>query len=442
MSRVDRLKRMFTPGHAVAFGVILVFLYFAWGRVFQEGGTGSNVVLGMLLAVAVMWVGTNNLGPLLDEALAGGEKRATLRHQRLLFENAVHLEKATKHERKNKKTRLTSDVFAELDAVVGRMFRASRRGETDETIKQVTDDAVAMQNKAFPPVKESIFVQVRSLAGAFAVAIALRTFAVAPFQIPSGSMIPTLLIGDHLFVWRASYGLQIPSKNGLGIFSFLGAVLPEKPFYFVRWQTPQPGDVVVFEAPRWVPANAGEDWIKRVVAGPGQQVRFENTTLFVDGRKYEQVGADGKAGVDDDGNPIGPMTAYDDYDESAGRWGEERAAHKTEKLVRRDGSFLEHSVFNDLPPRLTQFPVRGAAPRLPGLRCTDEACTVEDGYVFVMGDNRDHSSDGRAWGAVPIDNVKGKAIFIWVSVNGSQNSVKLGRFTLPHFRWDRVGNTL
>jgi signal peptidase I len=54
--------------------------------------------------------------------------------------------------------------------------------------------------------------------------------------------------------------------------------------------------------------------------------------------------------------------------------------------------------------------------------------------------DRDHSSDGRSWGAVPIDNVKGRAVFIWVSVDGSENSVKVGRFTLPRFRWERIGD--
>ncbi len=436
------IKRLLTLGHAVAFVVVLTALYFAWGRVFSEGGTGSNVVLGLLLAIAVLWVGTNQLGPVVDELLVSGEKREQMRRRRGAWESAQILARATRRERRNKRTRLTSADFAELDTAVADLQRAA---DGDPAFVDVAAlDALAdrtrlITDRAFPPEKDGFFAQLRSLSAAFAVALALRTFAVAPFQIPSGSMIPTLLIGDHLFVWRATYGLQIPSKNGLGLFSFLGAVLPEAPFYFVRWKTPQPGDVVVFEAPPWVPANPGEDWIKRVVAGPGQQVRFENATLLVDGRRYEQVAADGRIGVDDDGNPLGVMTRYLDYDERLGRWYPTTANHKREKLLGRDGRIVEHDIFNDLPPRTTQWPIPGAAPRLPGLRCTDEACTVEDGFVFVMGDNRDRSSDGRMWGAVPVDNVKGKAIFIWVSVDGSENSVKLGRFTLPRFRFERLG---
>jgi signal peptidase I len=439
---VRRLNRLLTLGHVVAFGVVLAALYFAWGRVFQEGGTGSNVVLGLLLAMAVLWVGTNQLGPFFDELLVAGDRRELLRRRRGAFESAQILSRATRRERKNKKTRLTSADFAELDAVVADLEKAADGDAAfadAASLDALSDRTRAITDKAFPPSNEGFFAQLRSLSGAFALALALRTFAVAPFQIPSGSMIPTLLIGDHLFVWRATYGLQIPSKNGLGLFSFVGALLPEKPFYFVRWKTPAPGDVVVFEAPPWVPANPGEDWIKRVVAGPGQQVRFENATLFVDGRKYEQTSADGKVGADDDGNPLGVMTRYQDYDERLGRWYPTTANHKRENLLTRDGVVVDHDIFNDLPPRMTQWPVPGAAPRLPGLRCTDEACTVEDGYVFVMGDNRDRSSDGRMWGAVPIDNVKGRAVFIWVSVDGSENSVKLGRFTLPRFRFERIG---
>jgi signal peptidase I len=442
---VRRLKRLLTLGHVVAFGVVLAALYFAWGRIFQEGGTGSNVVLGLLLALAVLWVGTNQLGPVVDELFVGGEQRELLRRRRGAFDSAVLLEKATRRERRNKKTKLTSATFAELDAVVADLYRAADADAAfadAAALDALSDRTRKVTDAAFPPEHEGFFAQLRSLSAAFVVALALRTFAVAPFQIPSGSMIPTLLIGDHLFVWRASYGLQIPSKNGLGLFAFVGALLPDAPRYFVRWQTPQPGDVVVFEAPPWVPANPGEDWIKRVVAGPGQQVSFANATLTVDGRRYEQVAADGKVGADDDGNPVGVMTRYQDYDERLGRWYPTTANHKREKLVARDGHVVEHDIFNDLPPRMTSWPIAGAAPRLPGLRCTDEACTVEDGYVFVMGDNRDRSSDGRMWGAVPIDNIKGRAVFIWVSVDGSENSVKLGRFTLPRFRFERIGDRI
>ena len=442
---MSRLSRLLTPGHGVAVVVVAAFLYFAWGTVMPEGGTGSNVVLGLLVAIAALWTGTTSLGPQIDDLFLPREKAAVRKQRRAAFELARELEKAGVRERKNKKTKLTSDVFARLDAAVAALdTAAAHTGDDASDVVAAVATADGLIEQVFPSTKESVFAQARSLGFAFAIAIALRTFAVAPFQIPSGSMIPTLLIGDHLFVWRATYGLQIPSKNGLGRLEGLLRFLPEKPFYFLRWSTPSPGDVVVFEAPPWVGINSGEDWIKRVVAGPGQTVRFEGSVLTVDGRRYEQTTPDGRSGTDEGGYPLGEMTRYGDYDERINQWFPAVGNHKIERLVDRDGTLRPHSIFNDIPPPdragAIDWPAVGVAPRLPGLRCTDRECVVEDGYVFVMGDNRDHSSDGRAWGAVPIDNVKGRAIFIWVSVDGSENSVKLGRFTLPRFRWGRIGN--
>jgi signal peptidase I len=440
-----RLTRLLTPGHAIAVVVVLTGLYFVWGTLMPEGGTGSNVVLGLLVALAAVWMGTTSLGPPIDDLFATKEQAAVRKQRRAAHDLARELEKARDRERRNKKTALTSDVFARLDAAIAALDAAANANSADGSdVIAAVNVAEGLIEQAFPTTTESAFAQARSLAFAFAVAIALRTFAVAPFQIPSGSMIPTLLIGDHLFVWRATYGLQVPSRNGLGRLQGLLRFLPEKPFYFLRWSTPSPGDVVVFEAPPWVGINAGEDWIKRVVAGPGQTVKFEGTVLTVDGRRYEQTTPDGRSGTDDGGYPLGEMTRYGDYDERIGQWFPAVGNHKIERLVDRDGSVRPHSIFNDIPPPdrsgAIDWPALGVAPRLPGLRCTDQACVVEDGYVFVMGDNRDHSSDGRSWGAVPIDNVKGRAVFIWVSVDGSENSMKLGRFTLPRFRWERIGD--
>jgi len=450
---VQGLKRLFTPGHAIGALAILVVVYNAWGSVMPEGGTGSNVVLGLIVALVGLWMGTTQLGPHLDDMLVPKAKAEARRRRRHAFTFARELEKHTAKERKNKKTKLTSDVFAKLDEAIRALdVAAASPLDDDSAVLAAVAAADGLAEQVFPTDKESFLQQARSLGFAFAVAIALRTFAVAPFQIPSGSMIQTLLIGDHLFVWRASYGLQLPSRNGLGRLQGLLRFLPENPFYFVRWSTPSPGDVVVFEAPPWVGMNSGEDWIKRVVAGPGQTVRFEGTVLTVDGRRYEQSKPDadgndtGVKGVDDGGYPLGAMTRYMDYDERFNRWYPSTANHKLEHLVDRDGTVRTHSVFNDMPPPdrggAVDWPAIGIAPRLPGLRCTERECVVEDGYVFVMGDNRDHSSDGRSWGAVPIDNVKGRAIFIWVSVDGSENSVKLGRFTLPRFRWGRIGDII
>jgi len=187
---------------------------------------------------------------------------------------------------------------------------------------------------------------------------------------------------------------------------------------------PKVGDVIVFEAPPWVMRNAGDDWIKRVIALPGQRVHRTELTVYVDDKPYT-LSSDR------------PMRRYMDFDEMVeghGRWMEREATYYTE-----DAAGIVHDTFTDVTPVTGDWPSQGEPlPTEKGLTCTATDCTVQDGFVFVMGDNRDHSADGRMWGAVPVDNIKGKALFIWVSVDGSQESVHIGKFTLPAFRWDRM----
>jgi signal peptidase I len=406
-----RMRALVTPGHAAAFAIVLVLVYQAWGRVFAPGGTGSNVVLGLLVALAAIYLGTTNFGPSLDDLILPKAKREARRRIRAADELASDLRRAVKQERKKKKPRLSPEQVERVAAMAAELSRVAEEGEAT-AIDKVLAEADKLVEEAFGSEKASVafLAQAKSLGLAFAVAVALRLFLVAPFQIPSGSMIPTLLIGDHLFVYRAMYGLQSP--------------VGKEPSYLVRWSIPEPGDVVVFEAPPWVPRNAGEDWIKRVIAGPGQRVKRVEQTLFVDDEPYALLGE-------------GKMMRYMDFEElggGRGRWEERRATYQQEEIAGR-----AHDTFVDMPPATADWPSH-AEPRQDqkGLSCTRTECTVKEGFVFVMGDNRDHSSDGRVWGAVPVDNIKGKALFIWVSVDGSQESVSVGRFTLPRFRWDRL----
>ena len=420
--------RLLTLGHGLALALVVTAVYFAWGTVFQSGGTGSNVVLGLLIALALIWVGAQQIGPLIDEAVASPERRKLLRVRRAAFELAREVRRAVIDARKDKRNTRDPAALAALLGLAEQLDEAERMPTvTASKLEDLTNQVDKEAQLLFPSEKVGPMGQAKGLAFAFAVALALRAFFVAPFQIPSGSMIPTLLIGDHLFVFRGMYGLQSP--------------VGKEPSYLVRWSLPKPGDVVVFEAPPWVPANAGEDWIKRVVAGAGQRVKQVGTVVHVDGRPYAQVSADGQAATDQAGHPVGVLTRYMDYEgEQQNRWYEATASHKRETIVRPDGTTVEHSVFNNMPPGTSDWPRHPGAST--GLRCTPEECVVEDGFVFVMGDNRDRSSDGRVWGAVPVDNIKGKALFIWVSVDGSGSSVKLGRFTLPRFRWSRIGDVI
>lgn len=408
-----------TKGRVIAFALALLGVYVLWGVVFSPQGTGSNVVLGLLVAVALIYLVTMNVGSMLDHAMAPARERPAREVLRIagpLLDEARRL----RGERGRRARTVPAEVRAELTSQIERV----------EAAQQAIHDALAAGADCTPLVDElrrqleqldarmhegfgaargaSLFAQVRSLGVAFAIALALRAFVVEPFQIPSSSMIPTLLIGDHLFVARFWYGFSVPFAR--------------EPSYFARWSTPEPGDVIVFTAPPWVGQNAGEDWIKRVIARAGQTVKMRDGIVYVDNEPYRFVGN----GADEE---------YRDFDEYSGRWHAARARHQREQLP----SGRTHDVYLSYPTRL-EWPnaVPGQRPLLSGLDCTANDCTVKEGYVFVMGDNRDNSSDGRVWGAVPIDNVKGRALFIWMSVDGSERSVDFGRFTLPAFRFERL----
>ncbi len=444
----DVVTRRFTIGHALAAAASMALIYFAWGRFFTPGGTGSNVVLGLLVALAFVYLVSTNTGPNIDDAIAGkqGAKRRRVRETRDML---LEVDGALKRARAGS---LKGASKAVLDAgqveTIAQARGAFAQALTDYAAPSAGPGAAAhldttlaaleaVLQKELGDQTPTVFAQLRGLAGAFAVAVVLRLWLVAPFQIPSASMIPTLLIGDHLFVFRASYGLQLPSRfqasnSGSGWSKALATVtqlLPDMPVYLARWSLPTPGDVVVFEAPPWVGLNSGEDWIKRVIARPGQRVRRVGLTVFVDDKPYTLEGGD-------DG---GTLTAYKDFSENAtggGTWVDRVATLHTEGIPNR-----RHATFANVPPTTLDWP--DADGRMPiasmrGLSCDSHECKVNDGFVFVMGDNRDNSMDGRTWGAVPIDSVKGRAWFIWVSVDGSSDSVHLGRFSLPRFRWDRL----
>ena len=437
---MSNLQKFLSPGRAIAFLLTLILVYFAWGFVFTPGGTGSNVVLGLLLALAAIYLLTVNLGAYLDEVFFTKGDKEALHVSRYAKGFADEVERTLKRDAKKKKPTVDDKRRAELQGQVATVREAAdavqhptdaqkpahaqktvdapkqpapdkhkdkHNDKHKEALRQALEQLEKGAQAAFGDGHTSVFAQLRSLGIAFAIALALRAFVVEPFQIPSSSMVPTLLIGDHLFVARFMYGVQLP--------------FAKEPKYLLRWGNPQPGDVVVFVAPPHVEANAGEDWIKRVIAGPGQRVRIVNSVLYVDDVPYEHVRQ-------------GPPESYDDYTEGIQRWHEESAIPIVERVRGAD-----HDIYISQPPRpeTVNWPT-GDGRRRTGLECNDVECTVQDGYVFVMGDNRDHSSDGRSWGAVPIDNVKGKALFIWMSVDGSERSVDLGRFTLPRFRWERL----
>ncbi|HEY3488375.1 MAG TPA: signal peptidase I [Gammaproteobacteria bacterium] len=198
------------------------------------------------------------------------------------------------------------------------------------------------------------------------IVLMLRSFVVEPFKIPSGSMLPTLRVGDFILVNKFSYGLRLP-------------VLNRK---FVSLGEPARGDVVVFKYPE----DPRLDFIKRVIGLPGDRIAYRNKRLFINGDPVE-------------------LSALGVYAERASRGGMGYMQELSEQLP-------------GAPHRILLDGARGSA---------DVEYEVPPGHYFVMGDNRDDSRDSRVWGYMPEKNLVGKAFFIWMHWDIGGDGLDLGR---------------
>lgn len=226
---------------------------------------------------------------------------------------------------------------------------------------------------------------------AVGVALLLRAFVVEAFKIPSGSMLPTLQIQDHIFVNKFAYGPNVPfTKTRL---------LPDLP--------PKRGDVIVFEYPDPNPRAPRQDFIKRVIALPGDTLEVENGHPIINGWKVPRCRV-GRYRFDE--GELG-------YEKQGALYVEFLGDYSYLTLFEDDGSD-EPNGFGSHSPVL-QGPYR-----------------VEEGEVWVLGDNRNNSSDSRAWrqhrgAGVPFENIKGRALFVWLSFNNRGEDL-LG------VTWDRL----
>lgn len=207
----------------------------------------------------------------------------------------------------------------------------------------------------------------------------LRSFLFEPFKIPSGSMVPTLLVGDLILVNKFHYGVRLP-------------VLNKK---IIDNNEVKRGDVMVFRFPQ----NPSIDYIKRVAGIPGDEIRYQNQRLYINGQ-------------------LVPVQSQGDfYDEDAQLY----RPRFTEKLGEREHQMLVHpQPRGQIAPRY-QFPFRE--------NCSYSAegviCKVPAGHYFMLGDNRDNSEDSRFWGFVPDENIVGKAFFVWMNLG---NLKRIGSF--------------
>ena len=213
-------------------------------------------------------------------------------------------------------------------------------------------------------------------AGLFPVILAvflLRSFLFEPFKIPSGSMIPTLLVGDLILVNKFHYGVRLP-------------VINKK---IIANHEPQRGDVMVFR----FPADPSIDYIKRVVGLPGDEVSFRNQVLYING-----VAA-----------PLQRQPDPGFYDDTVMRYFPEFK----EKLGTVEHRILVNPQFQPYygADDKINFPFR------ENCRYNAEgvSCKVPAGHYFMMGDNRDNSQDSRFWGFVPDANIVGRAFYVWMN---------------------------
>jgi signal peptidase I len=196
----------------------------------------------------------------------------------------------------------------------------------------------------------------------------LRSFLLEPFQIPSGSMIPTLLVGDFILVNKYVYGIRLP-------------VINKK---VIEIGSPQRGDVVVFR----YPMDPSVDYIKRVVGLPGDTVSYQNKRLTINGK------------------PV-PMQRVGDY--------LDKKLYYIPRYKESLGDVEHQSLIDDEAPAYVQqvesFPYRDKC----HYNSEGFVCEVPAGHYFMMGDNRDNSKDSRVWGFVPDGNLVGRAFFVWLN---------------------------
>jgi signal peptidase I len=230
----------------------------------------------------------------------------------------------------------------------------------------------------------------KSIVGALAIFLVLRAFLVEAYRIPSGSMIPTLLVGDWLFVNKAVYGAHVP---------FSRASLP-------AYREPKRGDVVVFVSPyQGDEAAQGRDptptLVKRLVGTPGDTLYMRNALLYVNGIAQRQgFGANTAAPDPGMANEVNPLF---DWQKKVG---------------------LKSSRF-------------GAAPAQP-THDNWGPLVVPPQRLFMMGDSRYNSKDSRYWGFVPRENVRGKPLFVYYSYNADDSDRPLPMLT--DIRWSRIGH--
>lgn len=237
--------------------------------------------------------------------------------------------------------------------------------------------------------KKVIIENVKSIGIAIFLVLIIRSSVIEAFKIPSGSMIPTLRVGDHIFVNKFAYGFKIPFSD----------FFTDTPIYIIKRPIPKRGDVIVFKFPK----DESFYYIKRVIGVPGDRIKVRDKVVYVNDKPI----------------PREPLNMPEVIDSIEGRQYDKPSLSLYQETNPTDGSkhmvLLDKNVYINESYGETQVP--------------------ED-HLFVMGDNRDFSYDSRFWGFVPMKNVRGQAMFVWLSfwLDFSENQY--------YFRPSRIGTVI
>ncbi len=237
--------------------------------------------------------------------------------------------------------------------------------------------------------KKNIFREyIEAFAFAIIAALILRAFVIQAFRIPTGSMKDTLLIGDFLLVNKFVYGAKTPDR-----ISFTDIKLPS--FRFPAFKKPKRGDIIVFKYPK----DEKLDYIKRCVALSGDTIEVRQGTVYLNHKPYEQIEFMKKEFDTED-------NIYTNY----------------YKVTNTEGKHYVIRRYDGINPSSRYYgPV-----------------VVPTGYLFMMGDNRDNSADGRSWGFMPKENIVGEALIIYWSWDKNKSIWKL----FSKIRWERIFNII
>ncbi|MGH8671810.1 MAG: signal peptidase I [Burkholderiales bacterium] len=237
-------------------------------------------------------------------------------------------------------------------------------------------DHYTTKPKRAADAKEPLVVEyAKSFFPVILVVFLLRSFVVEPFKIPSGSMMPTLLIGDFILVNKYTYGIRLPVVNRK----------------IVNMGAPQRGDVMVFRFPE----DPSLDYIKRVVALPGDHVEYRSKRLLINGAPIKTENGGVYRYIKGGMQPVDATLMKEQLED-----------HRYQVLVQ------------PVQPAVRVMEVR-VFPNRENCDYDEEGfgCLVPAQHYFVMGDNRDDSNDSRYWGFVPEQNIVGKAFYIWWNFN-------------------------